>query len=78
MNAGAMREAAASKVPAVTLTFWIIKIAATTLGETGGDTLTMTLNSAISTARRFSLALLVAARLAADRARRSFSPGSTG
>lgn len=33
-----------SKVPAVTLTFWIIKIAATTLGETGGDTLSMTMN----------------------------------
>ena len=33
-----------SKVPAVTLTFWIIKIAATTLGETGGDTVSMTLN----------------------------------
>ncbi len=31
-----------SKVPAVTLAFWIIKIAATTLGETGGDTVTMT------------------------------------
>ena len=28
----------ASKVPAVTLGFWIIKILATTLGETGGDT----------------------------------------
>ena len=35
---------AASKVPEVTLVFWIIKIAATTLGETGGDTVTMTLN----------------------------------
>ena len=33
-----------SKVPAVTLVFWIIKIAATTLGETGGDTVTMTMN----------------------------------
>ena len=33
-----------NKVPAVTLAFWIIKIAATTLGETGGDTVTMTLN----------------------------------
>jgi uncharacterized membrane-anchored protein len=33
-----------SKVPAVTLTFWIIKIAATTFGETGGDSVTMTLN----------------------------------
>src|SRR3954463_3765217 len=33
-----------SKVPAVTLTFWIIKILATTLGETGGDTVSMTMN----------------------------------
>jgi uncharacterized membrane-anchored protein len=33
-----------SKVPEVTLLFWIIKIAATTMGETGGDTVTMTLN----------------------------------
>lgn len=33
-----------SKVPAVTLLFWIIKIAATTLGETGGDAVTMSLN----------------------------------
>ena len=33
-----------SKVPAVTLGFWIIKILATTLGETGGDTVTMTMN----------------------------------
>jgi len=33
-----------SKVPEVTLTFWLIKIAATTMGETGGDTVTMTLN----------------------------------
>lgn len=32
-----------NKVPEVTLAFWIIKIAATTLGETGGDTVTMTL-----------------------------------
>lgn len=33
-----------SKVPEVTLVFWIIKIFATTLGETGGDTLSMSLN----------------------------------
>ena len=33
-----------SKVPAVTLGFWLIKIAATTLGETGGDTVSMSLN----------------------------------
>jgi uncharacterized membrane-anchored protein len=32
----------ASKVPAVTLGFWIIKILATTLGETAGDAVTMT------------------------------------
>jgi uncharacterized membrane-anchored protein len=34
---------ALSKVPAVTLGFWVIKILATTLGETGGDTVTMTI-----------------------------------
>jgi uncharacterized membrane-anchored protein len=33
-----------SKVPAVTLSFWIIKILATTLGETGGDALSMSMN----------------------------------
>ena len=33
-----------NKVPEVTLAFWIIKIAATTLGETGGDTVTVTLD----------------------------------
>jgi uncharacterized membrane-anchored protein len=36
-------EQALSKVPEVTLTFWIIKIAATTLGETGGDAVTMSM-----------------------------------
>jgi uncharacterized membrane-anchored protein len=33
-----------SKVPAVTFVFWVIKILATTLGETGGDTLSMSMN----------------------------------
>jgi uncharacterized membrane-anchored protein len=33
----------ASKVPAITLGFWVIKILATTLGETGGDAVSMTL-----------------------------------
>jgi len=37
----AQAQQAFSKVPAVTLGFWIIKILATTLGETGGDTVTM-------------------------------------
>ena len=36
-------EISLSKVPEVTLAFWIIKIAATTLGETGGDAVTMTM-----------------------------------
>ena len=46
MNDAAKQAAkeAATKVPAVTLGFWVIKILATTLGETGGDTVTMTLN----------------------------------
>jgi uncharacterized membrane-anchored protein len=35
---------AVSKVPAVTLGFWVVKVLATTLGETGGDAVTMTLN----------------------------------
>jgi uncharacterized membrane-anchored protein len=38
MNAASPK---AAKVPAVTLGFWIIKILATTLGETGGDTVSM-------------------------------------
>jgi uncharacterized membrane-anchored protein len=38
-----IRRQASSKVPEVTLTFWILKIAATTLGETCGDSVTMTL-----------------------------------
>jgi uncharacterized membrane-anchored protein len=48
-----------SKVPAVTLTFWIIKIAATTLGETGGDTVTMTLNWGYLTGTALFLGALV-------------------
>jgi len=44
LNPNTIGQTAVSKVPEVTLAFWIIKIAATTLGETGGDTVTMTLN----------------------------------
>src|ERR1051325_3632466 len=33
-----------SKIPRITLAFWIMKICATTLGETAGDLLSMTLN----------------------------------
>jgi len=39
MSSGA--EQHESKVPEITIVFWIIKIAATTLGETGDDTVTM-------------------------------------
>jgi uncharacterized membrane-anchored protein len=49
----------ASKVPEVTLVFWIIKIAATTLGETGGDTVTMTLNWGYLIGTALFLSLLV-------------------
>ena len=50
---------ASAKVPAVTLGFWIIKILATTLGETGGDTATMTMNLGYLTGSAIFLSLLV-------------------
>ncbi|CAJ0710286.1 MULTISPECIES: membrane protein [Ralstonia] len=37
-------EHALAKVPEVTLAFWLLKIAATTLGETGGDAVSMSMN----------------------------------
>ncbi len=37
-------QQAVSKVPAVTLLFWLVKILATTLGETGGDALSMSMD----------------------------------
>src|SRR5579884_3716188 len=42
MNQRQLDSHVLTKVPAVTFGFWIIKILATTLGETGGDTVTMT------------------------------------
>jgi uncharacterized membrane-anchored protein len=57
----------ATKVPAVTLGFWIIKILATTLGETGGNTFSMTMDLGylVSTAIFLSaLLLLVAIQIA--------------
>ncbi|HEX4153859.1 MAG TPA: hypothetical protein VHY75_16755 [Steroidobacteraceae bacterium] len=50
---------AMSKVPAVTLGFWIIKILATTLGETGGDTVTMTMNLGYLVGTAIFLAALI-------------------
>lgn len=52
-------EYCVSKVPEVTLGFWIIKIAATTLGETGGDTVTMTMNLGYLTGTAIFLSALV-------------------
>jgi uncharacterized membrane-anchored protein len=52
-------ERIASKVPEVTLGFWIIKILATTLGETGGDTVTMTLDWGYLAGTALFLSLLV-------------------
>jgi uncharacterized membrane-anchored protein len=63
-------QATLSKVPAVTLGFWIIKILATTLGETGGDTVTMTmgLGYLVGTAIFLTpLIVLVAFQIAAKR-----------
>jgi len=59
-----------AKVPAVTLAFWIIKIAATTLGETGGDTVSMTMNLGYLTGTAIFLtilALLVVVQVAAKK-----------
>lgn len=61
---------ALTKVPAVTLGFWVIKVLATTLGETGGDTVTMTLNWGYAAGVAiFGVALvaLVAAQILAQR-----------
>lgn len=52
-------EQYASKVPEVSLGFWIMKIAATTLGETGGDTVTMTLGFGYLAGTAIFLTLLV-------------------
>ncbi len=63
-------ESATSKVPAVTLGFWVIKIIATTLGETGGDSVSMTLNwgYALSSVLFIGIFIVaVAAQIAADR-----------
>lgn len=56
----ALRAGTSSKVPAVTLAFWVIKIGATTLGETGGDTVTMTLDWGYLAGTALFLGVLVA------------------
>ncbi|GAA0261569.1 COG4705 family protein [Rhodanobacter caeni] len=66
-------RSATGKVPEVTPGFWLIKIAATTLGETGGDALSMSLGLGylVSTA---ILALVFAAAVGAQIGARRFHP----
>jgi uncharacterized membrane-anchored protein len=66
-------DALRSKVPAVTLGFWIIKIAATTLGETAGDTVTMTMNLGYLAGTAIFLTVLIAL-VAAQIAAKEFHP----
>jgi uncharacterized membrane-anchored protein len=54
-------ERSLSKVPALTLGFWIVKILATTLGETGGDAVTMTLGLGYLIGTAIFAAILVVA-----------------
>ena len=59
-----------TKVPEITLGFWIVKILATTLGETGGDTVSMTMNLGYLVGTAIFASLLVAlvwAQIAAKR-----------
>jgi uncharacterized membrane-anchored protein len=66
-------NATLNKVPQITLAFWIMKICATTLGETGGDLLSMTLNVgyAISSLILISIFLVT---LLAQLAAKSYHP----
>ncbi len=57
-------------MPQVTLAFWIVKICATTLGETGGDALSMTLNLGYAVSTLIFLgffAVMLAAQVKAER-----------
>ncbi|MBO9711282.1 hypothetical protein [Sphingomonas sp.] len=60
----------ATKIPALTLGFWLVKVLATTLGETGGDTVSMTLDLGYLAGTAIfigPLVLLVWAQIAAKR-----------
>jgi uncharacterized membrane-anchored protein len=54
-------KAGLSKVPEVTIGFWIIKIIATTLGETGGDAVSMTMNLGYAVASIIFIAIFLIA-----------------
>src|ERR1700724_4307404 len=62
-----------SKVPEVTLAFWIIKIAATTLGETGGDAVSMSMHLGYAIGSAIFIGIFVVA-VAAQIAAKSFHP----
>jgi uncharacterized membrane-anchored protein len=62
-----------NKVPQVTLWFWVIKICATTVGETGGDALSMSLNLGYAVSTLIFLGFFVVA-LVAQLASRRFHP----
>lgn len=68
-----MTRAAQSKVPEITIAFWIIKIAATTLGETGGDAFSMTLHLGYAVSSVIFIALFAVAVTAQVRAK-AFHP----
>jgi uncharacterized membrane-anchored protein len=59
-----------SKVPEITFLFWILKIVATTLGETGGDSVTMSLNWGYLAGTTLFAALFAVCVAAQIRARR--------
>jgi uncharacterized membrane-anchored protein len=61
---------ALSKVPAVTLGFWIAKICATTVGETGGDALSMTLELGYAVSTLIFLGFFLVTLTAQVRSRR--------
>lgn len=60
----AKKQEILSKVPAVTLGFWIIKILATTLGETGGDAVSMSMNLGYLVSTAIFAAIFIVAVLA--------------
>ena len=66
-------QSALSKVPEVTLMFWIIKIAATTLGETGGDAVSMSMNLGYLIGTLIFAAVFLAAVIAQIKAK-TFQP----
>src|SRR5205085_2022222 len=62
-----------SKVPQVTLMFWVIKVAATTLGETGGDAVSMSMNLGYLVGTAIFAVIFVAAVVAQIKAK-AFHP----